>query len=121
MKICMPTAGNSGLKEAVFAHFGSAGFFTIYDTETKSIEIVKNSNSHDSHGGCQPLGSIAELGVDVILTSGMGRRAVQILNDGGIKVFLLSGNTVEEAVSKFERNELAELSLEGACSGHGCH
>ena len=121
MKICMPTAGNNGLKDTVSGHFGSAAFFTIYDTETKSVEIIKNSNSHDSHGGCQPLGSIAGLGVDVILTSGMGRRAVQILNDGGIRVFLLAGNTVEDAVCKFEKNELAELSLEGACSGHGCH
>jgi predicted Fe-Mo cluster-binding NifX family protein len=51
----------------------------------------------------------------------MGRRAVQILNDGGIKVFLLEGRNVEQAVKNYEENKLRELTAENACDGHGCH
>ena len=101
MKICLPTTGKNGLKETVYNHFGSAQFFTIYDTVTKEIQIVENDNEHHEHGSCQPLGVISKYNVDAIMTNGMGRRAVQILNEGGVKVYILGGSTVEEAVKIF--------------------
>jgi len=121
MKICLPTVGKGGMSEMVHNHFGSAAYFTIYDTESKSVEIVANENQHHSHGTCQPLSAISNHKVDAIMTNGMGGRAVQMLNQGGIKVYLLDGNTVEEAVKKFETNELVELTVDNACGGHGCH
>jgi predicted Fe-Mo cluster-binding NifX family protein len=121
MKICIPTQGKNGLKEMVFGHFGSAKFFTIYDTEKKTIEIVENKNEHHDHGTCHPIGAIAGYNVDVILSGGMGRRAVQMLNEGGLKVFLMDGSTVADAVKNFEENKLSELTVDNACGGHGCH
>jgi predicted Fe-Mo cluster-binding NifX family protein len=64
---------------------------------------------------------IAKHKVDIIMTNGMGARAVQMLNAGGIKVFKLEGNTVSEAIKKFEDNQLVELTLDNACSEHNCH
>ena len=121
MKICLPTTGKNGLTEKVHNHFGSAGYFMIYDTESKSVQVIENDNSHHAHGACQPLGMISGMGVDAVLTSGMGRRAVQMLNEGGVKVYLLAGATVQEAVDKFAANELPELTMDNACGGHGCH
>jgi predicted Fe-Mo cluster-binding NifX family protein len=121
MKICLPTVGKKGMSEMVFEHFGSAEYFTIYDTSSKVIQIVENDNQHHEHGACQPISVISKYNVDVIMTNGMGKRAVQLLNEGGIKVYLLNGNTVEEAVKKFESNELTELTVDNACGGHGCH
>lgn len=121
MKICLPTAGKDGMSEMVFDHFGSAPYFTIYDTETKAIKVVENDNQHHNHGACQPIGVISKYNADAVMTNGMGRRAVQLLNESGIKVYLLNGNTVEEAIKKFELNELTELTFENACGGHGCH
>ena len=34
---------------------------------------------------------------DAVLTSGMGRRAVQLLNEGGVKVYLLDGDNTRRA------------------------
>lgn len=121
MKICLPTTGKNGLSETVHNHFGSASHFTIYDTESKSVQVIENDNPHHAHGACQPLEKISGMDVNAILTSGMGRRAVQLLNQGGIKVYLLAGDTVREAVDKFVAHELPELTFENACSGHGCH
>jgi predicted Fe-Mo cluster-binding NifX family protein len=121
MKICLPTTGNKGLKEMVFNHFGSAKFFTIYDTEKQTLEVIENANEHHEHGTCHPLGAIEGHNVDAILSGGMGRRAVQMLNEGGIKVYLMEGNTVSEAIKNFEGNKLTELTFDNACSGHGCH
>jgi len=121
MKICLPTTGKNGLSETVHSHFGSASYFTIYDTETKGVQVIENDNQHHAHGACQPLGMISGLEIEAVLTSGMGRRAVQLLNEDGIKVYLLAGNTVREAVDKFVANELPELTFDNACGGHGCH
>lgn len=121
MKICLPTTGKNGLSEKVHDHFGSAGYFTIYDTESKNVQVIENDNSHHAHGACQPLGKISGFGVNAVLTSGMGQRAVQLLNQGGVKVYLLAGDTVQEAVDKFIANELRELTIDNACGGHGCH
>jgi predicted Fe-Mo cluster-binding NifX family protein len=50
MKICIPTETNEGKSAQVYSHFGSTSFFTIYDTDTDSIEIIDNANQHHSHG-----------------------------------------------------------------------
>ena len=81
--------------------------------------ILKNGNEHHQHGQCNPLGQISQYNVDAVLTSGMGKRAVQKLNYGGVKVFLVNGKTVEEALQNFEEKELAELTMDSACGGHG--
>lgn len=119
MKLCMPTQGDKGLDERVLEHFGSAAFFTLYDTETGAVRAVANRQIHHAHGACRPLAAISGLGVDAVLTSGMGRRAVQRLNEGGIKVFRLAGETVREAAARFAAGGLAELTPADACGGHG--
>jgi predicted Fe-Mo cluster-binding NifX family protein len=119
MKICIPVSGGNGLDEVNFAHFGSAEYFAIYDTSNRSIETVPNKNLHHEHGMCQPLAVIAPYDVEAVLTGGMGKRAVALMNQGGIRVYMLAGGSVQEAVDKFERGELEELTIENACGGHG--
>lgn len=126
MKVCVPTMSDKNqLNEQVFGHFGSASFFTIYDTENKTWKIIENNNEHHNHGGCQPVQALAGHKVDAVLTGGMGRRAIALFNEAGIRVFLLEGGTVAEAIEKFEANQLTELDVESGCGGHnhpgGCH
>lgn len=118
MKICMPTMGKDGLKEKVHNHFGSAEYFTIYNTETKDVEVIDNSGKEHAHGACQPLKAVAGYDIDIVLTSGMGKRAINKINAGGIKIYKLEGDIVEEAVQKFEAGELQELTPAMGCGGH---
>ncbi|MEZ4386334.1 MAG: NifB/NifX family molybdenum-iron cluster-binding protein [Candidatus Krumholzibacteriia bacterium] len=119
MKICMPTMGSAGLAETLNGHFGSAATFTICDTETGEVRTIANGNRHHAHGMCQPLGALAGEKIDAVLTGGMGRRAVQLMTDGGIRVFRLAGATVAEALAAFEAGALSELTVDAACGGHG--
>ncbi|MBN2880867.1 NifB/NifX family molybdenum-iron cluster-binding protein [Candidatus Woesearchaeota archaeon] len=121
MKICMPTLGNSGLSEPVHNHFGSAKFFAVYDVDSEKLDFVSNGNEHHEHGMCQPLVAIASLGINAVLTQGMGSRAIGLLNQGGIKVYVLEGETITDAINKFKSNELIEMTPESGCTGHGCH
>ena len=121
MKICIPTTTQKGKTAQVHEHFGSAPFFTVCDTEKDTVEIIDNSNQHHSHGMCHPMSSLAGKGIDAVVTGGMGARAVQKLNEGGIKVYRAVPGTVEDIVKQFLTGNLQELTISNACTQHGCH
>jgi predicted Fe-Mo cluster-binding NifX family protein len=122
MKICVPTQTNIGKAAEVFEHFGSAPFFTIYDTENGAVEVIDNANQHHAHGMCQPLSAFADKPIDVVVTGGMGARAVQKLNEGGIKVFRAIPGTVQEIADQVLLDGLEEITPNNACAHQGgCH
>ncbi|MGE5598091.1 MAG: NifB/NifX family molybdenum-iron cluster-binding protein [Bacteroidota bacterium] len=118
MRICIPTMGGKGLEETVSAHFGSAPYFTLVDLDSGAVEAVANANQHHSHGQCQPMSSIAGRGVNAVVTGGMGRRAIERLSAGGVKVYRAEGGTVREIVERFKTGQVNELSPGQACAGH---
>jgi len=121
MKICVPTENKEGLSAKVHGHFGSAQYFTIYDTEKKTVDTIDNTNAHHSHGMCHPIGVLGTASIDVVVCQGMGMRAVQKLNEGGIKAYQAAGDTVADVIKKYENKELKEITVENACAQHGCH
>ncbi|MBU2035516.1 MAG: NifB/NifX family molybdenum-iron cluster-binding protein [Candidatus Omnitrophica bacterium] len=121
MKIYIPTETKDGLKAKAYGHFGSAPFFTIYETEKETFESVDNTNSHHSHGMCHPIGVLGAYSIDAVVCQGMGARAVQNLNQSNIKVFRAAGETVADIIKKFKSGELEEITVGNACTQHGCH
>jgi predicted Fe-Mo cluster-binding NifX family protein len=121
MKICIPTETNSGKAAEVYGHFGSAPYFTIYDTDTETVEIIDNANQHHSHGMCHPMAQLAGKNIDAVVCGGMGFRAVQKLNEGGIKAYRAVPGTVENISDQFLKGELEEITPDNACAQHGCH
>ena len=120
MKICIPTAARDGKKADVYGHFGSAPCFTIYDTENDAVEIIDNSNQHHVHGTCQPMGILTDRKIDAVICGGMGARAVQKLNESGIKAYKAVAGTVEEIIKKYRQGGLEEITAENACNQHDC-
>ncbi|HSV43309.1 MAG TPA: NifB/NifX family molybdenum-iron cluster-binding protein [Candidatus Bathyarchaeia archaeon] len=121
MKLCIPTETNEGLNAPVFGHFGSAPFFTMVDTDTRAVQVVDNTNAHHEHGMCHPLGVLGTAAFDAVVCQGMGTRAVQKLNDAGIKAFRAQAQTVEDVIKQYIGNELSEITVDNACAQHGCH
>ncbi|MFH1844150.1 MAG: NifB/NifX family molybdenum-iron cluster-binding protein [bacterium] len=119
MLICIPTIGDSGLADTVCAHFGSAPFFTVLNTETDSVEIMPNNNAQHQHGACQPLAALGRFNLDCIVCGGMGRRAIEALNSSGITVYRAVTASVTETVAMIEAGKLPELDPAQACQGHG--
>ena len=97
----------------------------IVDLDSNSVAVINNQNQHHSHGQCHPMSSLTGIGIDAVICGGMGRRAVELLNSTGVKVYLGKGNTVETVVEQFKQGNIAVLSPDGACGGHGeghsCH
>jgi predicted Fe-Mo cluster-binding NifX family protein len=106
----------------VHEHFGSAPFYTLCDTETDKVEVISNSDHGHAHGMCQPLSLFADRHIDAVLCGGMGARAVQKLNQSGIRAYQAIPGTVAAVLEQFAAKQLTELTADNACSQHhGCH
>jgi predicted Fe-Mo cluster-binding NifX family protein len=121
MKICVPIENNKGLTSKVFGHFGSAPYFLIYDTDNKDFEVLDNQNQHHSHGMCQPLSALDGKKIDAVVSGGMGARAVQKLNEGGVRAFRAASGTAADLIDQFTVGRLIEITVEHACAQHNCH
>lgn len=124
MKICIPTGTKDGLKAEVYEHFGSAPYFTICDSGTLKCEIIDNGNLVHEHGMCNPLKAVGDAKPDAVVVGGIGMGAIRGLNAAGIKVYIMTGGTVETAVAAMKSGALKEADASSACGHHGkqgCH
>jgi len=117
MRIALPTNGDRGMEEEVCAHFGRAVTYTIYDTETKKVEVIQNTSSHMGGMGVPP-DLLHENKVDALICGGIGRKAIELFASKGIKVYCGAIDTVKDTLELFEVGAIKEASSEFACSGH---
>ena len=118
MKICLPVIHDQGIDSQISAHFGSAPFFMIIDTDALVFKIIVNKDQHHSHGMCQPLAMIGTENFDAIVVGGIGTGALNKLRNAGKKVFKTEFATVKETVEAAKQSKLVEFSPQSACSHH---
>jgi len=116
-KLCIPTEGQGGFDDRVGEHFGRVPTYTIYDTETDAVKVVDNASEHAGGTGL-PADILSGLGIDVLLCSGLGRRAIGILSGNGIEVCTGLTGTVREAIETWKRGQLSGASEDDACQQH---
>ena len=119
MLVCIPTNGDSGMNDSLCEHFGSAPFFTLYDSDSGEIQMVKNKNATHAHGTCHPMTQLTRFKIDSIICSGIGRRAIEMLKNDGVTVFQSDKKTVGEVVEQIKNDNLTEIDPTTACKGHG--
>jgi predicted Fe-Mo cluster-binding NifX family protein len=117
MKISVPSMGNKGLEEEISPHFGRAPIFTIYDTETEKVEILQNTSQHMGGSGLPPELMHAH-GIDIMLCSGLGPRAVQMFEQLGIMVYVGAKGSVSDTIEAWKRGVLQEATDETVCKEH---
>jgi len=100
MKLCIPTEDNSGLTGRVSAHFGSAPWFTLVDSESGAVRTEANQEHLHRPGHCDAAQSIFGLGVEAVVCSGLGRRAFHSMQRAGIEVYLTESPSVGEAQAR---------------------
>jgi len=117
MKIAIPTIGNKGLDESIGEHFGRVPTYTLVNIETNDVEVIQNT-SHHMGGSDYPPEILADAGVDVLLCKGLGRRAIQMFNEKGIKVYCEASGTVKDALNQWRTDSLKLATEDTACSQH---
>lgn len=113
MKILVSATGES--KESLLdKRFGRCEFFQIYDTESDSYRVVKNSGMDASGGaGIKSAGQIIEEKVEVVITGNLGPNAYELIEKARIKAYSCEVVTVSEAVELFQKDTLQSISSAG--------
>ena len=79
----------------------------IIDTESSSLEVVKNEGADSAHGaGVAAARVVVSKGVDAVLTGNMGPKAFNALSESSIKILLGVSGTIEKAVKSFKNGDL---------------
>lgn len=124
MRICIPVNDVRGLDGEPYGHFGSAERFLFVDSETWEAQVVDNGDRNHAHGMCRPLMAVGDAGIDAIIVGGIGARAVERLNEAGIRVYRSMAGTVRSNVEALKKGSLEELTPDNSCghhgNGHGC-
>ena len=89
----------------VTGHFGHCQNFNIFDTEDGKI-VKKESIANPGHKPGFLPNFLNDLGVNVIISGGMGGGAVDIFNSHKIEVILGATGDAEEAVNAYLKGEL---------------
>lgn len=117
MKIAVPSEDARGMDAMVFAHFGRCQYYTLVDTTTKDVEILKNESTHFG-GGKLPPELLAVRRVEVLLCFDIGPRALALFNKLGIAVYAGAQGTVREVIKTWEEGLLKRADEGDACNEH---
>ena len=123
MKIAVTAESNNSLESTVAQHFGHAPYFMLVDVENGEITAtqgVANPFAQGHQPGQIP-GFIKEQNADVILSGGMGGRAIQFFEQAGIKAATGASGTVRQALENYLGGKLTEAAPcdESVEHGHG--
>ncbi|RLI45625.1 dinitrogenase iron-molybdenum cofactor biosynthesis protein [Candidatus Bathyarchaeota archaeon] len=116
-RIVIPVSSEGGLNARLSEHFGRAPYFAVIDIDEKSHivnqQIVPNTSEHFGGVG-RPPDRILQFKPDVLITYGMGPRALAIFQDARVAVLRANANTVRDVITAYNKDELEELT-------EGCH
>lgn len=122
MRIAIPSESADGLNALRSGHFGHAQYFTVveYDNDMNivSAEAVPNVD-HDQFGCGGVIEHVLNLGVDGILTAGMGRPPLMRFTESGVTVYAdRTMPVVGDAAHLFAEGRVVRMSPEDACNHH---
>lgn len=109
MRIAISIEENNDLESKVAHHFGRCPFFALVDldgNEVKTIQVIENPY-YGAHQPGQVPGFINNQNVDVMLSGGMGGRAIQFFDQYGIKAATGATGTVRSALESYLGGELS--------------
>ncbi len=123
MRIAISCETDNGLDSAVAQHFGRCPYFALADVEEKEIQAISvvANPYYSGHRPGQVPEFIRDQKADVMLSGGMGGRAIQFFQQFSIEAATGASGTVRTALASYFGGELSEAA---ACSesiehGHG--
>lgn len=119
MKIAVPTQGAGGENAARSEHFGRAESYTVFefDPEGNQLSVSVIMGLAHEEGGCgRPVELLAQAGVDVLVTAGMGMMPLRICAQRGIAVLRdMTSTTAAQAARAGLEGRLQPLDPSMAC------
>ncbi|NLM06010.1 MAG: dinitrogenase iron-molybdenum cofactor [Tissierellia bacterium] len=108
----------------VCGHFGHCESFMIFDTENGEIKSNEAIENPGHKPGFLP-NFLNDKGINVIISGGMGGKAIELFNGHNIEVIVGATGDVKEATLSFLKGDLKstgsvchEHAHSGECGGH---
>ncbi|MEA1968971.1 MAG: NifB/NifX family molybdenum-iron cluster-binding protein [Thermodesulfobacteriota bacterium] len=107
MKIAVTSTGTD-LNADLDPRFGRTENFIIIDTDTMEFEVKPNSQNLNlpQGAGIQAGKTVADTGVEAVITGNCGPKAFTILEAAGIKVITGVTGNIKDAIEKLKAGEL---------------
>lgn len=102
MRACVLAEGDT-LSSYVADDFGHAPYLLIVDMDTLDLKAVKNEFTNAVGAGMKVADAIVALGVDVVITGGIGPHGYDRLTGAGMTVSYDEDGTAEECVVTVKR------------------
>ena len=108
MRIALSADDKNGLDSIVSPHFGRCPHFILVDlSERKVIDVMEIDNPfYGSHRPGAVPGFIHQQGADVMLTGGMGTRAIQFFAQYDIEAATGAAGTVRTSLERYLGGQL---------------
>jgi predicted Fe-Mo cluster-binding NifX family protein len=123
MRIAVSAETKNGLDSVVSPHFGRCPHFVLVDLNAHDVEQVSEVDNpyYGHHQPGQVPALIHSLGANVMLTGGMGGRAIMFFQQFGIEGVTGAYGTVRQSVERYLGGQLvgAEPCRESHEHGHG--
>ncbi|HNS52298.1 MAG TPA: NifB/NifX family molybdenum-iron cluster-binding protein [Anaerolineae bacterium] len=123
MRIAVSAESKEGLNSVVAPHFGRCPYFVLVDLADGQVEAVGDVDNpyYAGHEPGQVPAFVASLGANVMLTGGMGGRAIMFFEQFGVEGVTGAYGTVRQAIERYVGGQLrgAAPCKESAEHGHG--
>jgi len=123
MRIAVSADNKNGLDSVVSPHFGRCPHFVLVDLEGQQVTEVQEVDNpyYGNHQPGQVPALIASLGANVMLTGGMGGRAIIFFQQYGIEGVTGAYGTVRQSIQAYLGGQLSGAApcKESQEHGHG--
>jgi predicted Fe-Mo cluster-binding NifX family protein len=123
MRIAVSADNKAGLNSVISPHFGRCPYFVLVDLRDHDVIEVREVNNpyYGDHQPGQVPALIHSLGANVMLTGGMGGRAIMFFQQFGIEGVTGAYGTVRQSVEQYLGGQLkgAAPCKESEEHGHG--
>ncbi|MFW5794102.1 MAG: NifB/NifX family molybdenum-iron cluster-binding protein [Bacillota bacterium] len=100
MKVALSVKNNM-----ITEHFGHCDYFVIYNIENEEIKGSSILKNPPHQKGYLPK-FLKDNNVDVVITGGIGKMAVDLLKDLGIKCYMNVRGEAQEVIKDFKQEKL---------------
>jgi predicted Fe-Mo cluster-binding NifX family protein len=124
MRIAISAENKNELDSPIGLHFGRCPYFVLVDVEGQEVMAVSivDNPYYGNHAPGQVPSFIHSQGATVMLTGGMGQRAVSFFDEYGIQVATGAAGTVRDALQSYLGGGLSGIQpCDESQQHHGCH
>jgi predicted Fe-Mo cluster-binding NifX family protein len=121
-RIAFSSDNEKGMDAIISSHFGRCPYFTLVDVNDDQRKVTNVSVVENPHFTNHVMGAVPDFikqqKADIMVSGGMGRRAVALFEKAGIEIVTGFTQTVRQALEKYFNGRLKGFA---PCSGGHHH